>query len=189
MSKKQIDLIKLAKVAYIIAKVIRIMIFVAIVAMIVALVFIVVNKGQGIGAGGIFSGATGEVMVNLGVITSDIEIGVAEMACLFSSSIVTAIIIAVILFFLGLIFKSIKNEGSPFNFENIKRLKKAGCSIALLSIIPSIIGVLMGVILGATGFIRMQVDLPYIVLAFFFFCLAYIFEYGAELQTQSDETL
>ena len=189
MSKKQMNLIKLAKVAYVISKVIRILIFVAIAAMLALFVFVIIKRGEGAASGGIFSGTTGEVMASLGGIVSDIEIGYAEVACLLSSAIIAAIIITIALYYLGLIFKAIAKEESPFDFNNIKRLKYAGICIALLSIIPSIVEVSAGFIFRVSGLFRMQVDLAYIVLAFFFFCLAYIFEYGAELQTQSDETL
>ena len=33
------------------------------------------------------------------------------------------------------------------------------------------------------------INLNFLAFAFFFYCLAYVFEYGAELQRQSDATL
>ena len=184
MSQKQQTMKKLAKAAYIITKVFRIVIYVAIGVMLASLVFMLAAGTEQ----SIEIGSTGAVTVYSGI-TADIDMGREATILVLSSSIVYAFIITVTLHYLGAVFKSTGNEGSPFDPENVKLLKKAAISIVLLSVIPIIVEVAVAVTLGTLRFNSMQVDVIYIALAFFFFCLAYIFEYGAELQKQSDETL
>ena len=189
MTQKLNSLLKLAKVAYTITIVLRILIYIALAAMFVCLIFLMINSGQNSVLGGIFSGSTGEIITNLGVGSLDIEVGFKEFVCVLSNAIVYMIIISIILLFLGKIFKFIGNGSSPFETSNIKILKIVAVCIALLSIIPTLTESFMGVILGASNIVNFQFEIGYIVMAFFFFCLVYIFEYGAELQKQSDETL
>ena len=185
MSQKQQTLKKVAKAAYYIAKTMRILLYVATGIMVAALSLVLVYPEQRLEMWGISSNST----VSLGPLIADIRMGHEEMICLLSTSIVSVIITTVTLLYLGAIFKAIKNNDSPFDIGNIVRLKRAAISIALLSIIPSLVGVVVAAILGTTGFTSLNVDVTLIVMAFFFLCLAYIFEYGAELQKQSDETL
>ena len=184
MSQKQQAMKKLSKVAYIITKVLQIVIYVAIGIMLASLIYMLAASTEQ----SIEIVTTGAVTVYSGII-ADIDMGREETICLLSSSIVYAIIITATLHYLGAVFKSTCNEGSPFDPNNVKRLKRAAISIVLLSVIPAIVEVATESLMGTLGLISLHVDVVYIALAFFFFCLAYIFEYGAELQKQSDETL
>ncbi|MDR1713343.1 MAG: hypothetical protein LBR39_04240 [Coriobacteriales bacterium] len=75
---------------------------------------------------------------------------------------------AIILFILSAVFKATAINRTPFVPENVKRLKIIGIILIVVSIL-----------LGLTN----------LVFAFCVFALAYVFEYGAELQKQADETL
>ena len=75
---------------------------------------------------------------------------------------------AIILFILSAVFKATAVHRTPFLFENVKRLK----IIAIILIVASIA-------LGLTN----------LIFAFCVFALAYVVQYGVELQQQSDETL
>jgi len=79
-----------------------------------------------------------------------------------------ATISAIILFILSALFKSTVAHRSPFLPENVKRLK--------------IIGIILIV---ATLIIGWQT----LIFAFCLLALAFIFQYGTELQQQADETL
>ena len=189
MSKQQQTLKKMAEAAYIVAKVIRIIIYVATGIIFSTLVFVMVSDvGQSMGLRDVYSENTGAVTIHPGII-ADIGMGGEEMVCTLSNALAYAVITAVILHYLGAIFKSIRNEGSPFDIDNVKSLKKVAISIALLSVIPAIVEVAVTAVLGMMGSLKLHVEVTFIALAFFFLCLAYIFEYGAELQRQSDETL
>ena len=75
---------------------------------------------------------------------------------------------AAILFILCAVFKATAVHRTPFLPENVKRLK--------------IIGIIMIIASLALGFHNL-------IFAFCVFGLAYVVQYGAELQQQSDETL
>ncbi len=88
--------------------------------------------------------------------------------CAFVGGIVM-IFEAVIMHFIGRMFKSIKESYSPFRLELMRSLKAAAVLITLLTLRNSL---LEGAVVG-----------------FSFWCILHIFEYGCMLQKQSDETL
>ncbi|MCL2632157.1 MAG: hypothetical protein FWD45_03600 [Coriobacteriia bacterium] len=75
---------------------------------------------------------------------------------------------AFVLYILSSIFKATAVHRTPFLQENVKRLKAVG-----------IIMIFASIVLGLHNFI----------FAFCVFALAYVIQYGVELQQQSDETL
>ncbi len=79
------------------------------------------------------------------------------------------ICMAVIMHFVGKVFRDIKESYSPFRPEIVKSLKVAFVLITLLCLESSIL-------------IR-------VVIGFSLWCVFHIFEYGCELQKQSYETL
>jgi len=79
-----------------------------------------------------------------------------------------AVASAAILFILSSVFRSTAVKGSPFLPENVKRLKIVGVILIVAS-----------VCLG----------LGNLIFAFCVLALAFIFQYGMELQQQADETL
>ena len=82
---------------------------------------------------------------------------------------VIMVILAVLMHFITKIFKDIKEGYSPFQLSIVKNMKIAFVIITLLSLNNSL---LIGALIG-----------------FSLWCVIYIFEYGCELQKQSDETL
>ena len=82
---------------------------------------------------------------------------------------VSLAVLAVLMHFVGKVFQDIKEGYSPFRQSVIKNMKIAFVIITLLSLNNSI---LIGALIG-----------------FSLWCAIYIFEYGCELQKQSDETL
>ena len=78
-------------------------------------------------------------------------------------------ILAVLMHYISKVFKDIKEGCSPFQLSIIKNMKIAFVIITLLSLNNSL---LIGALIG-----------------FSLWCVIYIFEYGCELQRQSDETL
>ena len=82
---------------------------------------------------------------------------------------VIMIILAVLMHFIGKVFKDIKEGYSPFQDSVIKNMKIAFVIITLLALDNSI---LIGIFTG-----------------FSLWCVVCVFEYGCELQKQSDETL
>ena len=78
-------------------------------------------------------------------------------------------ILAVLMHYISKVFKGIKDGYSPFQLSIVKNMKVAFVIITLLSLNNSL---LIGALIG-----------------FSLWCAIYIFEYGCELQKQSDETL
>ena len=76
---------------------------------------------------------------------------------------------AVVMHFVGKVFRNIKESYSPFRPEIIRNLKVAFVLITVLVLQSSL---LIGAVVG-----------------FSLWCVFQIFEYGCELQRQSDETL
>lgn len=76
---------------------------------------------------------------------------------------------AVVMHFVGKVFQNIKESYSPFRPEIVKNLKVAFVLITVLVLQNSL---LIGAVVG-----------------FSLWCVLQIFEYGCELQRQSDETL
>lgn len=82
---------------------------------------------------------------------------------------VIMVILAVLMYFVGRVFKDMKEGYSPFQPSIIKNMKIAFVIITVLSLDSSL---LIGALIG-----------------FSLWCVINVFEYGCELQRQSDETL
>lgn len=82
---------------------------------------------------------------------------------------VSMILLTVILYFVGKIFKAFRESYSPFMPSILKQLKVVFILIIVISLKSSL---LIGAVIGLA-----------------LWCLYQIFEYGCELQKQSDETL
>ena len=102
-------------------------------------------------------------------------------------------IMAAILFVASFVFKDIRREGTPFAKKNSNKIKVLSLLILAKAIIIPPLQCLAVIILtsmdDASTLFDFNLDLGYLVVAAVFFCLALIFEYGAELQRQADETL
>ena len=116
---------------------------------------------------GFFVFQTGTVLADLVPLTALIGIKVAIVFA-FLGGFFYAVASAVILFIISSIFRSTVARKSPFLPENVKRLKIVG-----------IILIIAAVFLGWET----------LIFAFCMLALAFIFQYGTELQQQADETL
>jgi hypothetical protein len=89
----------------------------------------------------------------------------------------------------NLIFRELGTGNTPFLPTNIARMKR----IALLLILSDIISPFTDAAIADFMSLRSSVSFNYssemIILAVVIYCFALIFQYGAELQKQSDETL
>ena len=90
------------------------------------------------------------------------------ITCLFSALAVACVVI--VLAFIKKIFTVIKEENSPFSEKCLKTIK--------ISFIIITVATLLGRSIGVT-----------VMTGFVLFCIYSIFEYGAALQTEIDETL
>jgi hypothetical protein len=85
------------------------------------------------------------------------------------------------------LFNNIYKEETPFTEINVKHVKSISTIILALIIVPVPFGLLFQAISGIN--LGVSIDLMGIIYALVVIALGYIFEYGYELQKQSDETL
>ena len=86
-------------------------------------------------------------------------------------------------------FKSINADIKPFSQPNAKRLKKIGVILIVYSFVVPIARDGFYRTLARYMNIRSSFEISFVALALLFFFIAMIFDYGSELQRQSDETL
>ncbi len=86
------------------------------------------------------------------------------------------------------ILKTVNAEKTPFVTENVRRLKIMAVLMAALSVVPSWLSQIVGLIMGGKSLL-LNVELGMILIALVIWCLALIFEYGVSLQEREDETL
>jgi len=100
-------------------------------------------------------------------------------------------LIAVMFFLAYMLFRNINESETPFSTENVKILKWVSYLLLILAVpVSIIIGILV------IHYSSWDVDaatwvggLPLVFVAVLFYFMAHVFEYGAELQKESDETL
>jgi len=101
---------------------------------------------------------------------------------------INAAIIA-ILFVTSSIFRSIKLEGTPFTKKNSNKIKIVSLLlIANETVMPALQLLFYALFLPASG-ATATFTFGNIIVAAIFFCLALIFDYGSQLQQESDELL
>ena len=125
-----------------------------------------------------------DVTANNGTV---ISIAPQSLLLLFVFMLADSVLITMILFFAYSVFRNIAADGLPFTKPNAVLLKKTAVASLLLGVLGTCSDSLVDYYtIGAmpwninpTGFITGMV----------LYCLALIFEYGFDLQQQSDETL
>lgn len=106
---------------------------------------------------------------------------------MFISTILYSTCMSIILYTAHLIFKNVSEEGTPFNHEHIGRIKIIAFMVIGLSILESFSDGLLS--LFTDNNIMLNIDFNGIILGIIIYCLALFFDYGCQLQKQSDETL
>lgn len=85
------------------------------------------------------------------------------------------------------IFRDVSIENTPFNHKHVVRIKIIAIMIIVISIIGSFSNGLF--YLFSASSLECRADVGGIILGIIVYCLALFFDYGCELQRQSDETL
>lgn len=102
----------------------------------------------------------------------------------FSLIIVSLILLYLTMSHLEKLFLNIHNGDTPFTLDNIKHIRKIALFMIIAIIIPNISGLIAEIIFNNKLGIEFEmVDLIYIL---FLFSMAYIFEYGYEIQLDSN---
>ncbi len=95
----------------------------------------------------------------------------------------------VTLFFIGFLFKAFQNCKSPFEQNVIKKMKNLAFSLIPWTVLSSVSGTVIRSFFSKSFQISFGIDLKIVMVVLIILALAYIFQYGAVLQQESDETL
>ena len=98
--------------------------------------------------------------------------------------IVNLIIMIIILNYVEKLFSNIKNNNTPFTLDNVTYIKRISCLIIALIIVNPISEILFNSIIGLTA-TSSEIDLISILEILIIFSMSYIFEYGYEIQKDS----
>lgn len=129
-----------------------------------------------------------EVMV-INTVIEKLENNSSATIILFTEISFSLIIVSLILLYLTMnhlekLFLNIHNGDTPFTLDNIKHIRKMALFMIITIIIPNISGLIAETIFNNKLGIEFEmVDLIYIL---FLFSMAYIFEYGYEIQLDSN---
>ena len=81
------------------------------------------------------------------------------------------------------LFVNIHNEDTPFTLENVKYIRKIAMFLIIAIIAPTIFGIIFQAIIKMD--MNIGIELMDLILVLIIFSMAYIFEYGYELQLDS----
>lgn len=95
----------------------------------------------------------------------------------------------VTLFFIGFLFKAFQNCESPFEQNVIKKMRNLAFSLIPWTVLSSVSGTVIRSFFSKSFQISFGIDLKIVMVVLIILALAYIFQYGAVLQQESDETL
>ncbi|MCH5167732.1 MAG: helix-turn-helix domain-containing protein [Erysipelotrichales bacterium] len=109
-------------------------------------------------------------------------VGYVEVA--FIILVITVILCRAILKHLEELFKNINNGDTPFTLVNINHIKRMAYLMIITIILPNISGAMFGIIMRTD--IDMGFEMYDIIEILFLFSMSYIFEYGYELQLDSN---
>jgi hypothetical protein len=111
----------------------------------------------------------------------------ADLVLLFLFAIAQLAILFFILYILYRVFSDISLTYTPFQKKQVTRIKLVALLTAVMCIVSSALDMLGNVLLY--GKPALKINIVWFVLAAVIYCMAYIFDYGRQLQKQSDETL
>lgn len=116
-----------------------------------------------------------------------IELSLQQLLLMFAFMLVDAILITIIILFVHAIFNHIQKGDTPFSHQNTIRIKK----IAIVTIILSIVGSYSDALVDYYTIEQLtwKMNVVGLIVGIIIYCISLIFDYGCELQQQSDETL
>lgn len=162
--KTKNEIIKIAKVSYIISKVLYCLSFVA------CLVFAV-------------------LAIVLSAKNSIESYTPTETAVLFGTLSLYSFMLIGLLWNVESIFKSIAQEKVPFSESVSHYLKKIAVFVILVSVVPAIVGSIVLKLACPASELTFPIELSGVIAGIVLFLIGLFFKYGQELQKKDDETL
>ena len=172
---------KIVKTSKLLDAILKIGGIVLIMAMVLIIVVMVITPSLNIES-------AGEV-TNVWDVSMPLDGSVGSFRALMIVTFLGLAIMAAILFIESFIFKDISREGIPFTKKNSTKIRMISLLLVIQCIVIPPLQLLAVRIFSPATNASISINLGSIIVAAVFFCLAMIFEYGAELQRQADETL
>lgn len=97
--------------------------------------------------------------------------------------IVYLVLVGIMLKSLGSLFDNIHKGDTPFTLENVNYIKKMAFLMIVVALLPNVLGVIFEIVLGTD--LDVGLELYSLVEILFLFSIAYIFQYGYEIQLDS----
>ena len=117
------------------------------------------------------------------------EFNVKTLAWPLAGAIVNLILLLISTIFAGRLAKAFRDCESPFEKTVIHRMKQFAYSLVPWAVVSSVVGNIMKSIWTASAQFGINLDIGMILIVLVILALAYIVQYGAVLQQESDETL
>lgn len=117
------------------------------------------------------------------------EINIRSMAWIAASAMVVLILLLIGIIFAGRLAKAFRDCESPFEDRVIRRMKQFAYALIPWAVISSVTGNMAQNLWMTGGGFSFGLDLGVVVVVLLILALTYIFQYGAILQKESDETL
>lgn len=97
------------------------------------------------------------------------------------------VLIGAAIFFVHGIFSEMKKGCTPFSQENVLRMKRTAIAVIILGIVGSYSDGLLDYF--TIGELTWKADISGVMCGIIIYFIAFIFQYGCQLQRESDETL
>lgn len=116
-----------------------------------------------------------------------ISLAPQSLLVMFLLSLVDALLISAVIILIHAIFNDMKRGSTPFLRRNTMRIK----GVAIIAIILSIIGSYSDALVDyyTIGELTWKVNAAGLIIGMVVYCISFIFDYGCDLQQESDETL
>lgn len=102
--------------------------------------------------------------------------------------VLASVVVTILFFYLAMnhlesLFVNIYSGETPFTLDNVKHIKKMALFMILMVVLPNISGILTELIISEN--LEIEFELFELIYILFLFSMAYIFEYGYEIQLDS----
>lgn len=117
------------------------------------------------------------------------SISLRDLGYVLVTAVITIAMTLVSLFFAGFLCKAFKECQSPFEENVIKKMRGFAYSLIPWVILNSTSRSMIDSLLNGKLNVRISLDITMLIIVLIILALVYIFQYGAMLQQESDETL
>lgn len=129
------------------------------------------------------------IYVDVTTATNNIDFNLHNLVWVLLFCIFYLAMTLVTLCFIGSLFKAFQNCESPFEQNVIKKMRNLAFSLIPWTVLSSVSGTVIRSFFSKSFQISFGIDLKIVMAVLIILALAYIFQYGAILQQESDETL